>query len=270
MKNKEKIESTVATSNNVSVSLAAILMKRLCISIMHSKGGCGKSEIAALTADALQNKYGTENLKIYDNDSETPKLSGYLSAKAEHIQLYKLDSRGHVKAESLDINKMFPVANELEHSNKSIVLVDNGSPSFQPFISFFQADAVDMYREIGVDFLIVTVVTADKITHKAPIELLSSYGSSVKYIVIENEHFGEVTFDDSFFESAEVDYSIFKMEKLTSAQNTTVMKVRDKNLLLSEAIISKEFSLVEKSRLKTVKKAFDIPFLSIIEEYGNV
>ena len=264
-----EVQTIKNTVNDKSAPTAQALSRKLCLSMLHSKGGCGKSEISVLIIDALKEAFGKNSLKAYDNDSKTPMLSGYAGASAEHIQLYKLDIGGNVKAESLSINKMNPIASELEHSGKNLVYVDNGSPSFEPFVSFFQADSVDMFSEIGVDFIIITTVTAVKVTHGAPLELLNHYGSSVKYIVIENEHFGEVTFDDTFYEKSGVQYSVFKMEKLTKAQDETLVRARNMNLLLSEAIHSKEFSLVEKSRLKTIKKSFDIPFLSILRDYTN-
>lgn len=245
-------------------------MKKILFTIAHSKGGIGKTEIAALTIDALLKQYGISAVKVYDNDSETPKLSMFKSIKPRHIQLYKLDSNGHVKAESLNIDNLAPVTDELENGKAQVVFVDNGSPSFQPFLSYFQANAVEMFKEqYDVEFIVITIVTADKVTHRAPIELLNSYGKSVKYVLIENEHFGEITYDTSVFDDAGAEYAIFKLERLTNAQYDTLIAAREKGMLLSEAITSKEFSLIHKSRLNTIQKSFEGPFLNILAEFGH-
>ena len=245
-------------------------MNKVVVTSAHAKGGIGKTEISCLAIDALIKQYGQSAVKVYDNDSETPKLSKFKSINPQHIQLYKLDGNGHVKAESLHIDNMAPVADELENGNAQAVFIDNGSPSFQPFLSYFQANTVDMFKALGVEFVVLTIVTADKVTHNAPIELLNSYGTSVKYILIENEHFGEINYDASTFDDAGVDYAIFKMERLTNAQYDTLILAREKGMLISEAVMSKDFGLVHKSRLNTIKAAFEGPFLDILEGFGYV
>jgi hypothetical protein len=242
-------------------------MKKTIMAIAHSKGGVGKTEESVLIIDALLDQ--NIKLKVYDNDSESPKLSTYKKAKAEHIQLYELDSEGYVKAESLNITKMDSIGFELENGKSDIVYVDNGSPSFQPFISCFTAEVAEAYWNMGIDFIVITIITADKITHRAPIDLLNVYGRSVKYLIIENEHFGKVEFDETYYLDAGVKYQILKTEKLTPAQLETLIQVRDNGLLLSEALTSSDFSLLQKSRISKIKNAFETPFQKILESFDH-
>lgn len=241
-------------------------MKKTVISVLAAKGGVGKSVVSTQIADSMINS----NLKIkcYDNDSETPRLSQYKSLKSKHIQLYRLDSDGHVRAESLNINVMDTLTDELENGVHDIVLVDNGSPSFQPFLSYFQYNTIKLFNTIDVDFIMVIPISKDKITHTGPIEVLNSYGNKVKYILIENEHFGEFEYDVSAFDAMDVEYSIMKMERYTNAQMQDINKAQELNLLLSEAVRSKEFNLVSKSRLSMAQTSFENVFMRILDSFG--
>jgi hypothetical protein len=239
------------------------MSRKIVMTGLHNKGGCGKTELATLIIDAMRS-HGV--VKAFDNDSEAPKLSNFSKIEAEHIQLHELDCNGHIRAESLNINRMDAAARWIENGSTEVTYIDNGSPSFQPFLSYFSADAVESYGSIGVDFIVVTIVTADRITHRAPVELLNAYGNAVKYIIVENEHFGKIDYDDFAFAAAGVEYQIFKMEKLTAAQNESLVAVRDKGLLLSSAITSQEFSIVQKSRLNKIKTAFESGFFAAMED----
>lgn len=236
------------------------------ITIMASKGGLGKSFIATLVASSLIHLgYKT---KFYDNDSETPVLSGYKSLKTEHIQLFKVDNEGHIAAESLDINAHHAIGNELEYGDHEIIVIDNGSPSFQPFLSYFQVNVVEAFKSIGVEFIVAIPIAKDKVTHSAPIEVLNSYGNRVKYVLIENEHFGEFEYDTSAFDIKKVKYAVIKMQRYTQSQMADINRAQELNLLLSEAITSKEFNLVSKSRLSMAKKLFEDLFIQILNNFG--
>lgn len=242
------------------------MKRKYLVSVIAPKGGLGKSYIAMLLANSILSL--NAHIKFYDNDSETPRLSQYTSLNSDHIQLYKLDSDGHVKAESLNINAMDTITNELENGIHDIVLVDNGSPSFQPFLSYFQYNTIELFNTIDVDFIMVIPISKDKITHTGPIEVLNSYGNKVKYILIENEHFGEFNYDVSAFDAMNVEYSVIKMERYTNAQMQDINKVQELNLLLSEAIMSREFNLVSKSRLSIAKTSFQQVFMNILNNFG--
>ena len=237
------------------------------ITIMASKGGLGKSFIATLVASSLIH-LGSKT-KFYDNDSETPVLSGYKSLEAEHIQLFKVDDdEGHIAAESLNIDAHHAIGNELEYGDNNIIVVDNGSPSFQPFLSYFQVNVVEAFKNIGVDFVVVIPVSKDSVTHNAPHELLASYGNSVKYIIVENEHFGEFEYDTSAFDIKQVKYAVIKMQRYTQSQMADINRAQELNLLLSEAITSREFNLVSKSRLSMAQKLFEDLFIQILNNLG--
>ncbi len=241
-------------------------MKKLVISVLSSKGGVGKTFISAITASSL-NTLGYK-IKFYDNDSESPLFSTYQSLRAEHIQLFKVDDEGHIYAESLNIDAQHTIANELEHGDNNIIVVDNGSPSFQPFLSYFQVNVLDAFNSIDVEFIVVIPISKDKITHNAPLEVLASYGKKVKYILVENEHFGEFDYDTSIFDIKQVQYAVIKMQRYTPSQLADINKAQELNLLLSEAIISREFNIVSKSRLTIAQELFQNLFLKILNDFG--
>lgn len=70
-----------------------------------------------------------------------------------------MDDEGHIYAESLNIDAQHTIANELEHGDNNIIVVDNGSPSFQPFLSYFQVNVLDAFNSIDVEFIVVIPIS---------------------------------------------------------------------------------------------------------------
>ncbi len=233
--------------------------------IMQNKGGLGKSHISWLLANFLMKQ--DNNLKVYDNDSQVPVIMGYKSLNAEHIQLFQLDDQGNVKAESLNINKLNPIAHNLESGEHKNILVDCGSPSYQPTLSFFQAGAVELYRELGVKFRIFLPVAKDSVTHSALLEVLAAYGDLAEYVIIENEFFREFNYNDSVFKKAGVKYAKMKLTTYTKAQEEDIGTAKENGLLLDEAIKDPIFSLVQKSRLMQARKDFENVISQIIADF---
>lgn len=53
---------------------------------------------------------------------------------AKHLMIYNVDQDGEILPQTLDITKLDEIAFEIENGNNEIVLVDNGSSSFNPFV----------------------------------------------------------------------------------------------------------------------------------------
>jgi microcompartment protein CcmK/EutM len=242
-------------------------MKTL-ISILSGKGGVGKSQISVSIAQSLKQEY---TLKCFDNDSQVPTLSKYKSLNAKHIMIYDIDQDGEILPETLDITKLDEIAFEIENGNNEIVLVDNGSSSFNPFLSAFSLEAIEMlYQEISnFNFIVVIPVTADITTHKSAFEILTRYSILAKYIIIENYHFGKFDFFNTeigkLFEANRSVIINVKLQRYTDSFLKMHEKMRDLNLTKEEALDSKIFQLIEKSRIRKMKKDFDDVFLSIID-----
>jgi hypothetical protein len=233
--------------------------------ILGAKGGMGKSLISKFVANLLVKM--DEKVKFFDNDSETAKFRQIKRFNAEHIQLFELDQDGKPKAESLNIDKMNTIVEAIESGEYSRILIDNGSPSFQAFQSFFTIEALEMLNEVGVKLVFICPTTQDSITHTAPKELVATYGDLVQYIVVENEHFGSFDFDLSEFEKANVEVAKLKLEAFTTSQLETIKKVEVNHLSLDEAIGSKMFTLVEKSRLVKIRNGFEGILEQIITDF---
>jgi len=233
--------------------------------VLQNKGGIGKSHIAWLLANYLLENSDID-IKVYDNDSETPRLVKYHSLNAEHIQLYKLDADGYVKPESLNLQKLNVVAQELETGDKNI-LVDCGSPSFQPTLSFFQDDIIELYKELDITFRIIIPVGKEQVTQTAPREVLAAFGDLAEYIIIENEFFGEFDFDVDLFEKAGVKFAKMKLEAMQNLQLQAIDTAKENNLLLNKAIKSPMFTIPEKGRLMQVKKGFNSIIDNIITNF---
>ncbi len=242
-------------------------MKTL-ISILSGKGGVGKSQISVSIAQSLKQEY---SIKCFDNDSQVPTLSKYKSLNAKHIMIYDIDQDGEILPETLDITKLDEIAFEIENGNNEIVLVDNGAASFNPFLSAFSVEAIEMlYQEISnFNFIVVIPVTADITTHKSALEILTRYSILAKYIIVENYHFGIFDFLNTpigkLFESNRSVIINVKLQRYTDSFLKMHEKMRDLNLTKEEALDSKTFQLIEKSRIRKMKKDFDDVFLTIID-----
>jgi microcompartment protein CcmK/EutM len=242
-------------------------MKTL-ISILSGKGGVGKSQISVSIAQSLKQEY---SIKCFDNDSQVPTLSKYKSLNAKHLMIYDIDQDGEILPETLDITKLDEIALEIENGNNEIVLVDNGSSSFNPFLSAFSVEAIEMlYQEISnFNFIVVIPVTADITTHKSAFEILTRYSILARYIIVENFHFGTFNFFNTpigkLFESNRSVIINVKLQRYTDSFLKMHEKMRDLNLTKEEALDSKTFQLIEKSRIRKMKKDFDDVFLTIID-----
>ena len=242
-------------------------MKTL-ITVLSGKGGVGKSQISVSVAQAIMNKY---SLICFDNDSQVPTLSKYKSLNAKNIMIYDLDDDGEILPETLDITKLDEIAYEIENGENEVVLVDNGSSSFNPFLSAFSVEAIEMlYQEIlNFNYIVVIPVTADITTHKNAFEILSRYSNLAKYIIVENYHFGKFDFYNTeigkLFEANRSVIINVKLERYTDSFLKMHEKMRDLHITKEEAINSREFQLIEKSRIRKMKKDFDDVFLTIID-----
>ena len=246
-------------------------MKTL-ISILSGKGGVGKSQISVSIAQSLNQEY---SIKCFDNDSQVPTLSKYKSLNAKHIMIYDIDEDGEIKPETLDITRLDEISSEIEYGRNEIVLVDNGAASLNPFLSAFSVEAIEMlYQEItDVNFIVVIPVTADETTHKSALEILNRYSVLAKYIIIENYHFGRFDFYNTpigkIFQSNRSVIINVKLERHTDSFLKMHEKMRDLNLTKEEALNSKDFQLIEKSRIRIMKRDFDDVFLTIVNSLIN-
>ena len=239
------------------------------IVILNAKGGVGKSTISVNVAAALLGRSVN-----FDNDSQTPTLSRYKNLKAEKIQIYDVED-GEIIPESLDITRLEPISQVLEQGSSEYIVVDNGSSSFHPFQGYFTKHAVEMFHEMlpEFDFICVIPVSSDEETQKSAIDILKRYGNSSKYIIINNEHFGKVDFTQtSYFEEFQKQnaaVAVLNMPRLQASFLKTHEDTRNKYLTYHEALKSKEFSLIEKSRVAKLKNDFEGVFLAILEDFKD-
>lgn len=246
-------------------------MKTL-ITILSGKGGVGKSQISVSIAQSLKQEY---SIKCFDNDSQVPTLSKYKSLNAKHLMIYDIDEDGEIKPETLDITRLDEISAEIEYGRNEIVLVDNGSSSFNPFLSAFSVEAIEMlYEEIAnFNFIVVIPVTADETTHKSALEILTRYSTLAKYIIIENYHFGRFDFYNTpigkIFQANRSVIINVKLERHTDSFLKMHERMRDLNLTKEEALNLKDFQLIEKSRIRIMKRDFDDVFLTIVNSLVN-
>lgn len=234
------------------------------VNVLSGKGGVGKSMATVSIAESLNAMY---DVMCFDNDSQTPTLSKYKSLKATAIQIYETDEDGEIDLESLDTEKLTILTEVIEKGNNDIVLCDNGSSSFSAIQTVLSVEYIEILQE-NIDafqMIFIIPVTADRTTFASAKEVLYRYGNLARYIIVENEHFGEVDFLNSkegqAFTDANVKVAKFKIRKLKNYSLSTFEKLRDKHMAKQEALKSVDFDLREKSIIKKLIKTIDEPFL---------
>lgn len=245
--------------------------KKILLTVLSKKGGVGKSFISLNIFDVLRNDF---NLPIdcYDTDTASPTMSRFKKANAYHIELLDKLENGEFIAETEDAGKLNCIGDKFEIINEDfITIVDNGSSSFLSFLSWLDGNGVNNYNENIDSFHLICIIplTSSLNTLESAISVLETYQSGASYILVENEYFGEVNFDESevfdLFCSAKVNFQILKLTKPTKSIENLIKRVNSLYLLPSEATVDSRFSLIEKSRIQSYFMNFQKGFLTCFE-----
>lgn len=224
--------------------------------ILAPKGGCGKTYVASLIAQALLEK--GEPVICFDTDRENASLRDITALKAEPVSLFRPNS------DEIDINAMDGMTERLLTEDTNFVL-DNGATSFTPLSRYLVQDGIaDAITEAGKKMVVHTIVAGGQEllqTIRGFDSIASQFPPSVELVLWLNEHHGEVVgMDGAGFEDTPVYQkhkarivAIVKLARLhpgTFGANLSEMLGR--GLTFAEADTSSDFFVIAKQRLRQV------------------
>ena len=220
------------------------------------KGGCGKTYVASLIAQALLER--GEPVVCFDTDRENASLRDIPSLKAEPVSLFLPNS------DEIDINAMDGMTERMLGEDTHFVL-DNGATSFAPLSRYFVQDGIaDAVAESGKKMVVHTIVAGGQElvqTGRGFDSVASQFPASADMVLWLNEHHGPVDgADGASFEQTPLYQkhkgrllAIVRLARLhpgTFGANLAGMLQR--GLTFAEADQSGEFFVIAKQRLRQV------------------
>lgn len=224
--------------------------------VLAPKGGCGKTYVASLIAQALQER--GEPVVCFDTDRENASLRDIPALKAEPVSLFLPNS------DEIDINAMDGMTERMLSEDANFVL-DNGATSFAPLSRYFVQDGIaDAVAESGKKMVVHTIVAGGQElvqTGRGFDSVASQFPASADMVLWLNEHHGPVDgADGASFEQTPL-YQKHKGRILAVVRlarqhpgtfGANLADMLQRGLTFAEADRSGEFFVIAKQRLRQV------------------
>ncbi|QBC44428.1 nucleotide-binding protein [Iodobacter fluviatilis] len=222
--------------------------------VLQGKGGVGKSLIAVLLAQYLQEK--NDHLFCADTDPVNDTFSRYKSLPVQRL---------NVLNQSMEIDsRVFDCLIESLMNQTCPAVIDNGASTFIPLSAYLAENGViDMLNEMGKTVYIHTVLTGGQAmddTMNGLVALLRNQPAQI--VVWENEYFGDVSKNGKRF----IDTNIYEHNK-NRIKGIINIKQRNKStfgkdielmvsnkLTFNDAPASGLFTAMPLQRLATVRR----------------
>lgn len=246
--------AAIQDSSEVNAQPAPVSGEHAIHMSLQGKGGVGKSLIASILAQYLQNE--NRLIECIDTDPVNRTFSQYKTVNATRLDLLRngnIDPRG------------FDLLMERLLTEDATFVIDNGASTFLPLWSYVIENRVmNLLKVAGKKLYVHTVVTGGQ----ALLDTINGFRSLAQsteernIVVWVNEYFGRVerdgkTFADmaAYVENAD---KVFGSVHITQRNHDTfgrdIEEVIAKKLTFDEAIKEGEFSLMTKQRLKVVQR----------------
>jgi hypothetical protein len=155
--------------------------------ILAPKGGCGKTFVASLIAQALQER--GEPVVCFDTDRENASLRDIPALKAEPVSLFLPNS------DEIDVHAMDGMTERMLSEDSNFVL-DNGATSFAPLSRYLVQDGIaDAVAEGGKKMVVHTIIAGGQElvqTGRGFDSVASQFPASADMVLWLNEHHGPV------------------------------------------------------------------------------
>ncbi len=248
--------SPTSSSAPASSASAAPKTVRKVHTILAPKGGCGKTYIASLIAQALMER--GEPVVCFDTDRENASLHDIAALKAEPVSLFQPNS------DEIDIHAMDGMTERMLTDDSHFVL-DNGATSFAPLSRYLVQDGIsDAVAEAGKKMIVHTIVAGGQEliqTTRGFDSVASQFPSSADMVLWLNEHHGPVDgADGATFEQTPVyqkhKHRILAVVRLahqpTGTFGANLSDMLARGMTFAEADASPEFFVIAKQRLRQV------------------
>lgn len=224
--------------------------------VLQGKGGVGKSFVAYLAAQYLQDQ---EKLAgCFDIDQENATFAQYASLDVKKVKV--MDDSRIIDQRQFD----GLISDILEKGAGKDVIVDSGANTFSPLLAYLlENDILTLLAETEIQAIVHTVVGGGDLfedTKNALDSMVSTLPPSVKLVIWENEHFGPLKKSDGkAFEPKWKEGPSLAGRVVLGKRNHQTFGVDIRNLLASrktfhEALASSEITLLERQRLKILRE----------------
>jgi hypothetical protein len=224
--------------------------------VLAPKGGCGKTYVASLIAQALLER--GEPVVCFDTDRENASLRDIPALKAEPVSLFLPNS------DEIDVNAMDAMTERVLKDDAHFVL-DNGATSFAPLSRYFVQDGIsDAVAESGKKMVVHVIVAGGQElvqTGRGFDSVASQFPASAEMVLWLNEHHGPVDgADGASFEQTPL-YQRHKGRILAIVRlarqhpgtfGANLADMLQRGLTFAEADQSSEFFVIAKQRLRQV------------------
>lgn len=223
---------------------------------LQSKGGVGKSLIAAFIAQYVKSK--GETVHCADTDPMNRTFAKYASLDVAEIEI--------VEGTNIITKKFDPLMEMVANASADYV-IDNGASTFMPLTKYLlENDIYQIMAESGKKIYIHSVLAAGQAqsdTYDGLAALLGKVNKFAKVVIWENEFWGEVRFDghsitaSKLYKEAVKDGKIAGVVKIVdrSQSDTFVSDMKQmtsQSLTLADVMASSDFNFIAKNRLKKV------------------
>jgi hypothetical protein len=222
--------------------------------VLQGKGGVGKSLVAAMIAQYLQERgFGPV---CADTD---PVNSTFYQLKRLNVALIPMTEGGAI------VQRLFDPLFETILETPSPVVIDNGSSTFLPMVKYLKANEVfQVMEESGKRTFIHAIITGGQAKDDTAHGLLALFelvaGSHAKVVVWQNEFWGIPLFNGAPLERmtwmAENADQVKGLVKIIDRNNdafaTDLRLMSEKHLTLADVKASGDFGTFAKSRIQRV------------------
>lgn len=249
-------ENRSSSSAPASSPAAAAKPVRKVHAILAPKGGCGKTYVASLIAQALHER--GEPVICFDTDRENASLRDIPALKAEPVSLFVPNS------DEIDINAMDGMTERMLTEDAHFVM-DNGATSFAPLSRYLVQDGIaDALAESGKKMVVHTIVAGGQElvqTGRGFDSVASQFPASADMVLWLNEHHGPVDgADGASFEQTPLYQKhrsrILAIVRLARQHPPTfganLAEMLTRGLTFAEADQSSAFFVIAKQRLRQV------------------
>ena len=223
--------------------------------VLQGKGGVGKSFVAYLAAQYIQDQ---ERLAgCFDIDQENATFAQYASLDVKKVKV--MDDSRIIDQRQFD----GLISDIIEKGTGNDVIVDSGANTFSPLLAYLlENDILSLLAETEIQAIVHTIVGGGDLfddTKNALDSMVSTLPPSVKLVIWENEHFGPLQKPDGkAFEPKWKEGPSLAGRVILEKRNHQTFGVDIRNLLASrrtftEALASSEIPLLERQRLKILR-----------------
>ncbi|MDG6896399.1 conjugal transfer protein TraL [Volucribacter amazonae] len=218
---------------------------------LQGKGGVGKSFITSILAQYLKDYKGLD-ISGADTDSVNKSFAGFKALNVIPIDIMENDTISQAKFDSI-----FEL---MINDEKNTFVIDNGASTFIPILKYIKDNGViEIFDETKKEVFIHTVIVGGQSQNDTLQNLITLFeliknSNNVKLVIWLNEFQGKITDAEKVFKAVANKTSNFIIveNKNSDAFTTDLEKLTKNRLTLNEALISDDFNLMAKQRLKRV------------------